>query len=315
MRWSRNECSEKVVAETMTTLQEVGAKLEAGVKLGPTDTAAMVGTDDLLGLGALADDRRRQRHGAKATFVRVHEMAVESVSAAGIEIPKEAGEIRLTGAAPDVAAATRAVRLAVTAAGSVPVTGFALETLAELCGDRMDSLVDLLKTLKDDGLALVAEARADRLPGPEWLDAVARSGLRIGRITVGTDDHGGVDLVQRVVGWGAAVATAHALAPLSRVQTIQPTTGYRDLRQVALARLLVDNIDSIQVDWSLYGPKLAQVALMFGADDIDTVSPDDRPDLGWRRAAREEITRNIKASALTPVERNGRFEILEILEV
>ena len=38
---------------------------------------------------------------------------------------------------------------------------------------------------------------------------------------------------------------------------------------LALARLLVDNIDSIQVDWGRYGAKLAQVALIFGADDVD----------------------------------------------
>ena len=91
----------------------------------------------------------------------------------------------------------------------------------------------------------------------------------------------------------------------------QPTTGYRDLRQVALARLLVDNIDSIQIDWSLYGPKLAQVALLFGADDIDSVSPADEQSRGPRRTPLEEITRNIRASALVPVERNGCFEGLE----
>ena len=44
---------------------------------------------------------------------------------------------------------------------------------------------------------------------------------------------------------------------------------------MALARLVVDNVPSIQVDWSLYGPKLAQVALTVGADDVDGVSPED----------------------------------------
>ena len=81
------------------------------------------------------------------------------------------------------------------------------------------------------------------------------------------------------------------------------------MRQVALARLLVDNIDSIQVDWSVYGPKLAQVALAFGADDVDAVSPIDSIELGWRRAPLEEIVRNISAAGLAPVQRNGRFEI------
>ena len=86
------------------------------------------------------------------------------------------------------------------------------------------------------------------------------------------------------------------------------TTGYADLRQVALARVVVDNIDSIQVDWARYGPKLAQVALTFGANDLDRVSPLDTLDEGWRRAPLEEVTRNVRAAGLAPVQRDGRFE-------
>ena len=311
MHWSRNDC-ERWATAAMTTLPEIGAKLEAGGTLDPAEVVVLAGSDDLLGLGALADDRRRQRHGERTTFVRVHEIRLGADPVSDLEIAREAGEVRLSGSVRDRAHAVAAVHTAVSAAGSVPVTGFALEALAELCAWNREALVEVLVALKEEGLSLVAEARADRIPGPEWLDVVGRAGLRVGRITVGEiDDHGGADLVRGVAAWGSAVAHAHAFAPLSNVQRGQPTTGYRDLRQVALARLLVDNIDSIQVDWSVYGPKLAQVALMFGADDIDTVSPHDTRDLGRRRAPREEITRNIRASALIPVERNGRFETVE----
>ena len=87
-----------------------------------------------------------------------------------------------------------------------------------------------------------------------------------------------------------------------------PTTGYDDVKRVALARLIVDNMPSIQVDWSLYGPKLAQVALTVGADDVDGVSAEDETGQGRRRAPLEEIRRNIRAAGQEPVERNGRFE-------
>ena len=86
----------------------------------------------------------------------------------------------------------------------------------------------------------------------------------------------------------------------------QPTTGYDDVRQIAVARLFVDNIDSIQVDWQLYGPKLAQVALTMGADDIDNVSPLEG-DLGRRRSPLEEIRGNIIAAGLEPSERDGSW--------
>ena len=80
------------------------------------------------------------------------------------------------------------------------------------------------------------------------------------------------------------------------------------MKRVALARLFVSNIPSIQVDWSLYGPKLAQVALTVGANDVDAVSPLDDTGEGRRRAPLEEVRRNIRAASLDPVERNGRFD-------
>ena len=87
-----------------------------------------------------------------------------------------------------------------------------------------------------------------------------------------------------------------------------PSTGYDDVKRVALARIVVDNVPSIQVDWSRYGPKLAQVALTVGADDVDGVSPHDDMSEGPRRAPLEEIRRNIVAAGQEPVERNGRFD-------
>jgi len=100
-----------------------------------------------------------------------------------------------------------------------------------------------------------------------------------------------------------------AFAPLPRcVNPAVPTTGYDDITRVALARLVCDNVPSIQVDWSLYGPKLAQVALTVGADDVDNVSPAGETTEGRRRAPLEEIRRNIRAAGFEPVERNGRFD-------
>jgi aminodeoxyfutalosine synthase len=94
------------------------------------------------------------------------------------------------------------------------------------------------------------------------------------------------------------------------VNSAVPTTGYDDVKRIALARLIVDNIPSIQVDWSLYGPKLAQVALTVGADDIDEVSAADDVSRGRRRAPLEEVRRNIIAAGQEPVERNGRFDLI-----
>ena len=109
--------------------------------------------------------------------------------------------------------------------------------------------------------------------------------------------------LQRVVG------VVRAFAPLPRaVNPAVPTTGYDDVKRVALARLIVDTVPSIQVDWALYGPKLAQVALTMGADDLDGVSVEGAGADGRRRAPLEEVMANIRSAGLEPVERNGRFD-------
>src|SRR5205823_5655791 len=135
------------------------------------------------------------------------------------------------------------------------------------------------------GLELVAEAPFDRLrDARRSIEDVNISGLALARLTIHQSPS--VDplpLVESVAELQRAVAVIRAFAPLPRrVNPAAPTTGYDDIRRVALARIVADNVPSIQVDWSLYGPKLAQVALTVGADDVDGVSADDDVSQGYR---------------------------------
>jgi len=102
-----------------------------------------------------------------------------------------------------------------------------------------------------------------------------------------------------------------SISPLpSALDSLRPTTGYEDVKSVALARLAAPNIPDVQVDWLRYGPKLAQVALTFGANDVDNVQgSDDAPD-GRRRAPLEEVRRNIQAAGFEAAERDGRFALI-----
>ena len=70
------------------------------------------------------------------------------------------------------------------------------------------------------------------------------------------------------------------------------------------------NIRAIQVDWPLYGPKLAQVAIAYGANDIDGIAPVADPAAGHRRSPKEDIERQIRAAGAEPIERNARYELL-----
>jgi aminodeoxyfutalosine synthase len=51
------------------------------------------------------------------------------------------------------------------------------------------------------------------------------------------------------------------------------TTGYANLREIAVGRLLLDNIEHVKAFWIMITPAVAQMALWYGADDLDgTVS-------------------------------------------
>jgi len=273
------------------------------------EARAILADRDLIAVGARGDDARRRRHGNKTTFVRVFEIHTDAVPAA---LPASAspGEIRVTGKPPSVAAAVAAVKAARALAGPTPLSAYSLDDLLELAAGGLASLTDLVARLGAAGLEIVAEAPIDRLPDAAGAIRAARdAGVQVPRLTVRELSAGNplrfATLARDIQ---SSVGGVRAFAPLARVSAVaQPSTGYDDVKQIAVARLLADNIDSIQVDWALYGPKLAQVALTMGADDVDAVSALEG-DLGRRRSPIEEIRGNITAAGLEPVERDATWK-------
>lgn len=279
--------------------------------ISAAELTSLASSHDIISIGMLADDFRRQRHGARTTFVRVATTSAD-VGTPVIR-PPSAGELRIVGEPESRAAAVERVReVAAVAAGS-PVTAFSLADLESLSAREGVTLRALLEELRAVGLELVAEAPIDRLQDPRRsIEEVNIAGLTLARLTVErTPSADPMPLLKTVADLQRSVAVIRAFAPLPRrVNPAAPTTGFEDVKHVALARLVADNVPSIQVDWSLYGPKLAQVALTVGADDVDGVSAEDETGEGRRRAPLEEIRRNITAAGLEPVERNGRFDRL-----
>jgi len=56
---------------------------------------------------------------------------------------------------------------------------------------------------------------------------------------------------------------------LSKHRKFFETTGIQDLREIAVGRLLLDNVPHIKAYWVMITPGLAQVGLPYGADDLD----------------------------------------------
>jgi len=278
--------------------------------ISETEAQELIDGKDLIAIGMKADEVRRKLHGTRTTFVRVFEIHVDA-PVTSLPPRTSAGEFRIVGSPRSLDAAMTAVRSAKSLCGAAPLSGFSLADLSRL--DDGGPLGDVLRALHDQGLEEIAEVPLDAIDDARAAIAVARDvGLAVRRLTVNLqrpDDR--IGIAQRARDLQNEIGGLHAFAPLPRTISVSaPTTGYDDVKQLALTRMVADNISSIQVDWQLYGPKLAQFALTIGADDVDAVAAVDPGILGTRRSPIEEIRGNIRAAGLEPVERNGRFEAI-----
>ena len=96
------------------------------------------------------------------------------------------------------------------------------------------------------------------------------------------------------------------------LEHIPRTTGMLDIKQIAVGRLLLDNFSHIKAYWQMMTPKIAQVALRFGADDIDGTVVEEKiyhdagatTPQGMRRA---DLTRLITEAGRLPFERDTMY--------
>jgi aminodeoxyfutalosine synthase len=286
------------------------AKIDAGERLSTDELDQLASTPDIIAIGMLADEARRRVHGARVTYIRVAVCPFDQPLTDAV--PPAAREVRLTGAPPSIEVAVTAVSAARSVAGNRAVSAFSFRDLEALAKSEGVALKRLLGQLRTAGLDAVADVPLDRVSSPDSaVDALANAGFERVRLTV--DKPAASDrmpLLRTAAAIQDRLACVQAISPLPMVLTaFGPTTGYEDVKMVALARLTAPNIATVQVDWQRYGPKLAQVALTFGADDIDNVSPSDDAPEGRRRAPLEEVRRNIEAAGFTPAERDGFFAL------
>jgi len=89
-------------------------------------------------------------------------------------------------------------------------------------------------------------------------------------------------------------------------------TGFDDLKAIACSRLLLDNFDHIKAYWIMLTPRIAQVALRFGANDLDGTVVEEKiyHDAGATTPefmTRAELERLIRAAGRVPVERDTLY--------
>jgi cyclic dehypoxanthinyl futalosine synthase len=119
------------------------------------------------------------------------------------------------------------------------------------------------------------------------------------------------DLQDRTGGFTAFIAWT--FQPENTAMAGNELTSFQYLRTLAVSRLVLDNIPSIQASWVTQGPKIGQLSLSFGANDFGSLMIEENvvSAAGAHfRLTEAEIARNIVDAGYTPKRRNMKYEIL-----
>jgi aminodeoxyfutalosine synthase len=170
-----------------------------------------------------------------------------------------------------------------------------------------------------------------KLTGDEWL-ATARTAHELGLHSNCTmlyghieNDEDRVDHLVRLRGLQDETHGFVTFIPLAfhpdntALSHIPKTTGFDDLKNIAVARLMLDNIPHVKAYWIMMTPKVAQVALRFGSNDIDGTVVEEKiyHEAGATTSQsmrRGELLRLIKLAGRTPVERDTLYRPVQRTE-
>jgi aminodeoxyfutalosine synthase len=203
---------------------------------------------------------------------------------------------------------------------------------------------EVLRRLKDAGMDSMPGGGAEifnervrriicdhKIDGNEWLQ-IAREAHRLGLHSNCTMLYGHVETEADRVDHLVKLRTLQddtqgfqTFIPLAfhpentALEHLPTTSGFDDLKNIAVARLMLDNIPHIKAYWIMMTPKIAQVALRFGADDLDGTVVEEKiyHDAGattTQSLRRGELLRLIRAAGREPVERDTLYRPVERTE-
>lgn len=349
-------------------LSDIEEKIELGQRLSFDDGLLLYGSSDLIGIGRLADKVRNKRHGKKAFFIYnqhlnysnvcrnrcvfcayardadengAYTYSLEDARKRLLEkIDEPVREIHMVGGLnPKLdfdyyLGLLNVIREVRPGAVIKAFTAVEIDYLSNLSGL---SLEDVIKKLKDSGLAMMpgggAEVMSERvwkelfpkkIGGKRWLEiieAVHSSGIT----TNATMLYGHIETIEerlnhliqlrslqdRTGGFSAFIPLAFH-SQNTRLAHLPETTGIDDLKTVAVSRLMLDNFDHIKAYWVMLGEKIAQIALSFGADDLDGTIIEEKITHMAGASSPKGLTRHnlenmIVSAGFFPVERDSFY--------
>jgi aminodeoxyfutalosine synthase len=227
-----------------------------------------------------------------------------------------------------------------TARPSIHIKAFTMVELDQIAKKARKPLEDVLPELVDAGLGSVPGGGAEifservrqatyhlKISGDEWL-AIARKVHRAGLKSNCTMLHGHVETIDervdhldRLRRLQDETGGFQTYIPLSfhpensEMADVPGPTALDELREIAVGRLMLDNIAHVKAYWILMDVPIAQLALAYGADDVDGTVVEEKiyHEAGAttpQRVQREELVQWIRDAGRIPVERDTLYNVI-----
>ena len=236
---------------------------------------------------------------------------------------------------------TEALQVIKSVRPNVHIQAFTCVEIAHLAELNQKSVHDTLIDLRAAGLGSIpgggaevfsprirAKACEKKLSGEGWLE-VAKTAHRLGIKSNATMLYGHIETIAERVEHLEKLREAQdetggfmTFIPLAfhpkntEMADLSRSSGIEDLKNIAVARCFLDNFPHIKAYWVMIGAKLAQIALSFGADDMDgTVKEELITHMAGAETeqmmASKQLVRLIKEAGRIPIERDTLYNELK----
>ena len=225
----------------------------------------------------------------------------------------------------------------------VHIQAFTCVEIAHLAEISGLGIAGVLEDLKKEGLGSIPGGGAEvfsprireltcekKLSGSGWID-VAKTAHKVGLHTNATMLYGHIESLDERLEHLDMLRKAQdetngflAFIPLSfhpkntelaNMSKLSRTSGVDDLKNIAVARCFLDNFPHIKAYWVMIGQKLSQIALSYGADDVDgTVKEEIITHMAGAETeqamSREQLLRMIREAGRIPIERDTLYNVI-----
>jgi aminodeoxyfutalosine synthase len=222
----------------------------------------------------------------------------------------------------------------------VHIQAFTCVEIAHLADISGLGVAGVLEDMKKHGLGSIPGGGAEvfsprirkltcekKLPGSGWID-VAKTAHEVGLHTNATMLYGHIETIEERLEHLDMLRKAQdesngflAFIPLAfhpkntELSQLSRTSGVDDLKNIAVARCFLDNFPHIKAYWVMIGQKLSQIALSYGADDVDgTVKEEIITHMAGAETeqamSREQLLRLIREAGRIPIERDTLYNVI-----